>query len=81
LGFVRRIFVHAEYTFIDFDSVADAEKAIPLLNTTIVAGKWLLAQFGKPPPSGDASKLTIPLVDVLPPDHEFWLELAEKLQA
>jgi hypothetical protein len=81
MGFLRRIFIHSDYTLLDFDTVQDAEMAIEGLNKTVFRGKLFLAQFGKPPPYADVPKLTIPLTDILPPEHEFWNELAEKLRS
>jgi RNA recognition motif-containing protein len=79
-GFVRHITFRSEVSVIDFDTVEDAVKACEALNKQSLKGKILTAQFARSATLSDFSKLTISLADILPGDHEFWTELAERLR-
>jgi hypothetical protein len=79
-GFVRHIAFHHEFAFVDFDTVEDAVKACEALNKQSLKGKILTASFARSAPPADFSNLTISLADIIPGDHEFWTELAERLR-
>jgi hypothetical protein len=81
IGFVRHISFHREFSFIDFDTVDDATRAMEQLNKLSLKGKLLSASFARTAPPTNFTQLTIPLRYILPSDHEFWAELADKLQS
>jgi hypothetical protein len=79
-GFVRHIGFRHDFAFIDFDTIDDAAKALQALNKRTLKGKVLAVAYARAAPPTDFTSLTIPLASILPRNHQFWAELAEKLQ-
>jgi RNA recognition motif-containing protein len=79
-GFVRHICYRGDFAYVDFDTVDDAVRACEALNKQSLKGKILTAQFARGAALSDFSNLTISLADIIPGDHEFWTELADRLK-
>ena len=76
-GFVRRISYHKTYSFVDYDTVEEATRALHELERTTIHGRRLSVCFARTIPRRDVPALSINLDELVPPENEFWTYLAD----
>ena len=77
-GFIRRISSRKGFAFVEFDTCKDAQNANRELKK--MESQWgIRVSYARSEHKCDLSTLTIPLSDLIPPNHPFWYKLQDML--
>lgn len=78
-GFIRRISSKKGFTFVEFDTIADARRARSELKAKENEYPGLRVSYARSEHKPDFSNLRIPLSDLIPLSHPFWYKLQDMM--